>query len=206
MASVLNNIAEPYDSSKNYYVKDMVVYNKLLYLCISSTSGEFDKSKWIEVQITDLIKGKLTGLEDYTSKSIDASYVESDDTYTYLGIPKLGLVDKESMVRTLNSKLVSKISMRLYNTGHMEMIFPITKNAKVTLIPNDGDGGLAMSLHTWKYTERKTNSSYTSLAWIYNDGINHDGKTFTYDFSQYYGGEYKSFSFYSANATVEVEL
>lgn len=96
--------------------------------------------------------------------------------------------------------------MRLYNTTHMQMIFPITEKSKVTLIPNNSDSGIALSLHTWEYTERKSNSTYTSLNWIYNDGINHDGESFTYDFSQHYGSEYKSFSFYGTNATVEVEF
>lgn len=106
MASLLKNIAEPYDKDKVYNTKDMVLYNNLLYLCIyNNVSGEFDTSKWIEVQLTDLVQGKLRGIEDYSGKVIDASYVEEDDDYIYFGVPQKAFVDNETSFRTLSSNL-----------------------------------------------------------------------------------------------------
>lgn len=117
MASLLKNIAEPYNKDKVYNTKDMVLYNNLLYLCIyNNVSGEFNSSKWIEVQLTDLVQGKLRGIEDYSGKVIDASYVEQDDDYAYFGVPQKAFVDNETSFRTLNSNLKDENSIEIIST------------------------------------------------------------------------------------------
>ena len=47
------NLAEEYDSTSTYAVDDYVIYESVLYKCISATTGTFDSTKWTSVVVTD---------------------------------------------------------------------------------------------------------------------------------------------------------
>ena len=47
------NLAEEYDSTSTYAVDDYVIYESVLYKCISATTGAFDSTKWTSVVVTD---------------------------------------------------------------------------------------------------------------------------------------------------------
>lgn len=181
MASLLKNIAEPYNKDKVYNTKDMVLYNNLLYLCIyNNVSGEFNSSKWIEVQLTDLVQGKLRGIEDYSGKVIDASYVEQDDDYTYFGVPQKAFVDNETSFRTLSSNLNSSLivkgtvygfNMKLPANSCLLFVFPaytgagggITQITDMTLVHsksyagyNQDGGSGSTSIHVYETGDNPT--------------------------------------------------
>lgn len=54
---VKNDIAEQYDSTATYAVGDYVLYENILYKCITavSTAESFDNTKWTQVVLTDQI-------------------------------------------------------------------------------------------------------------------------------------------------------
>lgn len=54
---VKNDIAEQYDSTATYAVGDYVLYDNILYKCITavSTAESFDNTKWTQVVLTDQI-------------------------------------------------------------------------------------------------------------------------------------------------------
>ena len=55
-------IATEYDSSKTYYIGDLVMHDNKLYICASQTSGPWDASKWEETNIADTIEEKRVNL------------------------------------------------------------------------------------------------------------------------------------------------
>lgn len=62
MASLIKNIAHQYDSSKSYEYGDYVIYEQMLYMCISDTTAAFDAECWKEVYLTDIVSGKTDNI------------------------------------------------------------------------------------------------------------------------------------------------
>ena len=70
-AAIEDMIASQYDSSNTYHAGDYVIYNDILYKSIDTTSGDFDVTKWVQVNVTNEIKttnGNLASL----SSEVDA--------------------------------------------------------------------------------------------------------------------------------------
>ena len=55
-----NNIAEEYNSIETYNKDDIIYYNGKLYQAISQTTGDFDSTKWTQVNIIELIQPILS--------------------------------------------------------------------------------------------------------------------------------------------------
>lgn len=83
MSNLMKNFAPEYVSTKNYVVGDRVVFNNKLYNCISNTTGSFDQDAWVEIFLSDLIKG---GLNSDLKKSIIGDTVQVENLkFDYLG-------------------------------------------------------------------------------------------------------------------------
>lgn len=106
MASLLKNLALPFDSSKTYKFGDRFISGGHMYQVMESFNGSLDMTKVIEVTLADLVKGGYPPYESFAGISVEAASVSSDDENTYFGIPKPGFYNEQSKIFTSNSNLV----------------------------------------------------------------------------------------------------
>ena len=105
MASLLKNLANPFDATKPYKFGDRFLYGGHMYQVLESFSGEIDMTKVSEVTIADLVKGGYPPCNNYAGVSLQASAVTSDDSNTYFGVPKAGYYNEDSKIFAENSNL-----------------------------------------------------------------------------------------------------
>ena len=89
--NILGNFATEYDSTLTYTVGDYVIYDGLLYKCITAvtTAESFDASKWVQTDCgteLDALNEDMDGLFKYESFSVNALDVNGIQDFT-LNIP-----------------------------------------------------------------------------------------------------------------------
>lgn len=77
-----------------------------------------------------------TNYDDYSGTTVDAAAMTSDDTYTYLKIPKKGIYDTDSMIRTLNGNLCGCIYLGDVTVTGVNASNAISVTMDCTSIPN----------------------------------------------------------------------
>lgn len=122
MASLLKNLASPFDASKSYKFGDRFLLSGHMYQVLESFSGELDMTKVSEVTLADLVKGGYPPCDNYAGVSLEASAVTTDDTNTYFNVPKAGYYNEDSKIfaesGNLNNAItISKLSAATANAN-----------------------------------------------------------------------------------------
>lgn len=105
MASLLKNLASPFDSSKSYKFGDRFLFGGYMYQVLEPFSGELDMTKVSEITIADLVKGGYPPCDNFAGVSLEASAVTTDGSNTYFNVPKPGYYNEDSKIFAENSNL-----------------------------------------------------------------------------------------------------
>ena len=91
------DIAEPYNTTKNYVVGDIVSHNLYIYRCTGATTGTWDASKWEQVTVDELFDD-LNFSADAISYDNETSGLEAENVQDAIGetITKLSAVGSAS--------------------------------------------------------------------------------------------------------------
>ena len=146
-------IANEYDEEYNYSTGDYCVYNNKLYICLGSTTGDFDASDWRETKVTDELENS-SPIPVYSNAEssvyINVVGVRKNTTsqyYTYLTGKKPsanGFVDD------------SRDTVMIPNKGYKSVTLP----GNYSVFSTDSDGRV---LATWVVSETIENSYVRTL-------------------------------------------
>ena len=196
LTDALNTVVAPeYDEETTYLQYEYVLYEGNLYRANTTTSGEFDPTKWTEKTIAQ----DLTVLERYVY-SLTANDVPYDGTQTYdAGSTGKAIKDLAAEVDSLDAGDIAYNSSETYNNATVGKELGDLKGAianeiircdTAIAIPSSGNNvvktlaGLtsAYELIRWNFSSSAENSPPVNLTWgTYDNGtfviVNNSGTT-----------------------------
>lgn len=83
-----DNLASEYNESVSYTIGDYCIHEHKMYICEGATTGEFDSTKWAEVQVGEELQGLKTSIKDKTD-ILSTNFASTFDTSTSYSIGDL---------------------------------------------------------------------------------------------------------------------
>lgn len=193
MASLLKNLALPFDDSKSYKFGDRFIFGGRLYQVLIPFSGTLDMTKVSEITLADLVKGGYPPCDNFSGASLEASAITTDNSNTYFSVPKAGYYNEDSKIFAENSNLANPLSIPSLTVGvsrymgngkTFDFTTDVSKYKKITIGAISGmysNAGITFRIKGDSTDLKQHNVSYSAD----NSGSASIGSKLEYDISEY---------------------
>ena len=134
-------IAEEYDPTKSYTVGALVIYNGILYQCISDTTGEFNESDWQVVMVADVVSQLQSEIDQSNHNTLLRASIIPNTTQTFAYYTPVG--NEKAKIHTIthtdSDSNVIRTDVFTYSSTQVTQVRTLSDGSTLTLVTDYSD-------------------------------------------------------------------